>query len=332
MNLPPSSRRLKTKQEISEMITELELSHVTRNFSESWQRLTTWENSNYAGHDYYIVSDFQKATVGEPGIVAEDTSITKYLIPQDFESTNNLFIDSVYLRNPLVVTQENNEIEVSVKNTGSIEATDLIVALAINDKQVASASLDIPAQSSRQASISINFDLEEANRCKLSFEDFPVAFDNDFYFTLNQADRIAVLEIKTERIVTPIESVYANTKLFDFNSSSSDNLDYNLIKNQNLVILNGLEVIPSSLSTAINQFIESGGHLFVIPAAKPNLESYKNLVFFSGLSISTDSTSSELNPPNVNRPYFQNIFESNQGQAVNMPVASNVLTWGRKQR
>lgn len=325
----PSARRLKTKQEITEMVTELELSHVTRDFTESWQRLATWENNNVAGHDYYVLSDFQQETMGDPGIISEDTSITKYLIPQDFESTNNLFIDSVYLKNPLVVTQENNEIEVSVKNTGSTDVNDLIVVLSINDKQVASASLDIPSQASRQANMSINFDLDETNRCKLSFEDFPVAFDNDFYFTLNQAERIAVLEIKAEEAVTPTESVYANTNLFDFNSSSSGNLDYNLIKSQNLVILNGLEIIPPSLSTAINQFIESGGHLLVAPAAKPDLASYQNLVFFPGLKTVTDSVSYELNAPNVNHPYFQNIFESNQGQAVSMPKASSVFTWGR---
>ena len=52
----------------------------------------------------------------------------------------------------------------------------------------------------------------------ISFEDFPVTFDNEFYFVLNKQQNIKVVEIRDVESSSRISQVYGNTSLFDFQS------------------------------------------------------------------------------------------------------------------
>ena len=112
----------------------------------------------------------------------------------------------------------------------------------------------------------LNFPLEASNRGQLRFEDYPATFDNEFYFTLNLGDRIAVTEITTGQPGTSnVARVYANEQLFDFQSFSINNLDYSLIENADLLVLNEVGNLTEETSRAITpylqQYTENGGTL-----------------------------------------------------------------------
>ena len=89
-------------------------------------------------------------------------------------------------------------------------------------------------------------------------------------------------------------------KLNLVNLINSDQLNYNELSEQNLIILNELKVIPQGLSTILNEHIENGGMLAIIPSAEINQSSYQQL--FSSLNLSSlqQKQEEELKITNIN--------------------------------
>jgi hypothetical protein len=159
-----------------------------------------------------------------------------------------------------------------------------------------------------------------------SFSDFPVSFDNEFYFTLNYSGKIKIIEIKPDASTTFIEKVFGNHQLFDFKSYSVNNIDYSLIEAADLVVLSGINKIESSLNAALQSYRNTGS-LLIISGAQPDLDSYKKLMGFSTLKRLDTSELDELDKPDLRNPFFENVFEE-RTTALAMPRAKRTLDWG----
>jgi hypothetical protein len=200
-----------------------------------------------AAADWYFISDFQKATFADLETFDGDSVQQYFFVPLSFNSTANVFIDSVYLKNPFLIANDQNNIVLRVRNSGNSPVNDLVITLAIDNKQVANAGVDIPAYGEAITEMNLNFPLEGNNPARLSFEEFPVSFDNEFYFNLNLSQKVSVLEIRNTVDPTPVAKVYGNQKLFNFESYHINNLDYPSVNQANLVVVNSVDRMPSSL-------------------------------------------------------------------------------------
>ncbi len=318
-------RVFRSKEEIRDLVTEIKLNGVQRNFKDIWQRLTSEASSQSA--DWYFISDFQKTTFSDIQSFTADSTQRYFMVPLAFTSTANVFIDSVYLKNPFLIANDQNNIEIVMQNTGSEQVRDLVISLSLDDRQIANAGINIPAKGSATTNISLNFPLEGINPAKLSFEEFPVAFDNDFYFNLNLSQKVSILEIREETENSVISKVYANDLLFGFQSYLVDNLDYSNINQANLVILNALEQMPSSLVGVLQDFVSDGGRIVIIPHQQPDLVSIQQLATWSDTQAYTDTAWIALESPRFNHPFFSNIFEEQINQAITMPRVKNVIKW-----
>jgi len=323
----PYSNNLKNADQIKELITEISVSGISRNLQEVQDRLfaDSYLNSDKT-RDVYWISDFQKSTLGDIGEIEFDTTDRNYLIPLQFEQTSNVMVDSLYLENPFLMVNEANQVIVTLRNTGEERIDDLIVKLFINEIQSATASTTIEANGTNEINFLINAGLEEINRCRISFEEFPVTFDNDFYFTLNLSDRISVLEILGEGSPYSVENVYANQKLFNFSSFNISNLDYNLINNADLVIVNGLQTLDASLVSYLQEYLNNAGNIFLVPSSQPDLNSYQTLLSMASVEIDQNPAKIELNSPDLENPFFENIFENTESN-FDMPSADPLLNW-----
>ncbi|MEL7001814.1 MAG: BatA domain-containing protein, partial [Bacteroidota bacterium] len=242
----PSFRSPKSKTELGELTTELRPGSITRTWEEIYNRIKNekdTENSNV-----YWIGDFQKVLGGDNEILEFDSLMDVNLIPLQFNSANNVYIDSLYLDNPFLIGNEKLKLHVIVRNRGNAEVSDLILKVFADDIQAATASVDIGANSKEEVVFDLAFDLDGIQKGRISFEEFPVSFDNDFYFTINSGDKIKVLEINESDEVTNVERVYGNTSLFEFKSFNFSNLDYSLIPKSDIVVVNELSTIEPSLS------------------------------------------------------------------------------------
>src|SRR5690606_30749587 len=145
-----------------------------------------------------------------------------YFVPIPFLESANVFVDSVFLTNPFLFADNANEINVKIRNSGSGAVNDLILRLFINEQQVATGAVSVNENASATIKFPLNFQLTAINNCRISFEDFPVTYDNLFYFTLNTTAKIEILEIRGEGASDAIEQVYGNNNLFVFDSYNVD--------------------------------------------------------------------------------------------------------------
>ena len=319
----PISNAPKSKNEIEELITEINMTGITRTSGEVFQRIKNNNTTDRSG-DIFWLSDFQVSTAGDISIFANDTSYNTFIIPMTFNTSSNVYIDSLYLSNPLLIQSEKNKLNVILRNDGGDYIEDLLIRLSINDIQTANGSLNLEPYSKAEITFDLSSGLDKYNYGSLSFEDFPVTFDNDFNFALTLSDRISVIEIKSNDTTTVIERVFGNQEIFDFRSYLSSNIDYNDLLKSDLIVLNELEELDVTISNVLSEFLVNNGDLLFIPAPKFNISSFNQLI--GPIESIPDSMWTEqlLNNLDLNNPFFADIFEGNENQ-FNMPSAKPVI-------
>lgn len=313
----PFSNSFKSGTEIVDQLSQIRLSPISRTFDEVTRRM------GEPGSTVFWVSDFQQSTVGKEIMV--DSTWQLRLVPVEYESMSNVFVDSIFLDNPFVIGGEKNSVRVRLSNDGPRVIEGLVTRLAINGVQAATSSVTIQPNSSVETSFDLSGSLRGYNKAIFSFSDFPVSFDNEFYFTLNYSGKLKVIEIKPDATNTFIEKVYGNRLLFDFKSYAERNIDYSLLNAADLVIVNGVNRIEPSLSAALQSYLNKGS-LLLVSGAQPDLDSYRSLLNIS-LTKPENSEWQELDRPDFSNPFFENVFEE-RASALSMPQAKKILDWG----
>lgn len=320
----PFSNSYKTKAEVLDLLSQVRLSPVSRSMSEIKERFrNTTERSNEA----FWISDFQQSTTGQLNTSLYDTTQRWHLVPLEFQTNTNIFIDTAYLENPFVVGGEKNTLHVRLRNDGPRAVEQLLVKVSVNGIQTGTSSVNIAAKATTQTSFDLVTGLHGISRATVSFNDYPVSFDNEFYLALNFTEKIRVVEIKSKAEVTPIERVFGNKQVFSFRSFTVSNFNYSLLSESDLVVVNGLDRFDPSLSLSLQTFVSDGGALFVIPGATPDVTSYKDLLRLPAVSVVKTSAMAELDYPDFSNPFFENVFEERSAR-LEMPQASQLLNWG----
>jgi hypothetical protein len=314
----PFSNVLKSRSEVSDFLSQTRLSPISRSAEEITNRLLKNTNS------VFWISDLQRSTFGSlPKI---DTSLQLKLVPIKHQSFSNIFVDTVYLENPLRVGGDKNAIIVGLRNAGARSVEGLVTKLIINGVQASAATIDVEANSTRRLSFDIATTTNQINKAAISFSDYPVSFDNEFYFTLNHTNKIRIVEIKNTKEVTYVEQVYGNKELFSFSSFQASNFNYSLLNTADLLVINQLDKIEESMVAALTT-LNSNTTILLIPGMKPDLVSYKQLL---GLPVTLNAEEKLLllEIPDYRNPFFQNVFED-KNSTMAMPGATKILDWGK---
>lgn len=314
----PFSNTYKSKSEILDQLSQIRLSPLSRSFTEVVKRIGD------PGNTVFWISDFQKSTFGVDQVL--DSAWQIRLVPIEYQQTSNVFVDSIYLDNPFIIGGEKNTLRVRLRNEGPRTVEGLVTKLTINEVQAATSSVTIEPNSLIETSFDLARGLKGFNKAVLSFSDFPVSFDNEFYFTLNYSGRLKVVEIKPDGRPTHVENVYGNKELFDFHGFAESNVDYSELANADLVVVNGINKVDNALNAAIQLYQNNNGSLLVIPGMQPDNNSYRGLLNLP-LAKTTNPALMELDKPDFQNPFFENVFEE-KSVALAMPQAQKVLDWG----
>jgi hypothetical protein len=276
--------------------------------------------------EIFWVADFQKSTLGTMR-ERPDSSHRLHLVPITFARLANIFVDSAYLENPFAAGGEKNVLHVKVRNDGTRDVDQLNLKLTVNDIQAGTARVDVPQGGVAETSFDLTTGLSGINRAQVSFNDFPVSFDNEFFLALNFTEKIRVVEIKNSTTPTVVEKVFGNKAVFSYTGFSANNFNYNRITEADLVIVNGLNAIDPSLNTALRNYLNQFGHLLFIPGEDPEITSTKNLLLLPQLQVKDGGEPMELDRPDFDNPFFENVFEE-RSISLAMPRATKNLDWG----
>nr|MCU0356923.1 hypothetical protein [Cyclobacteriaceae bacterium] len=239
----------------------------------------------------------------------------------------NIFVDSAYLENPFVVGGEKNTLHVKLRNDGNRAVEQLMVRLSLNGVQAGTGAVNLPAKGENTVTFDLVSSSRTARQAVISFNDYPVSFDNEFFLALNFAEKIKVIEIKASPSATPVERVFGNRDVFTFRSYDSRNISYAALGEADLIVVNALERMDNSLVQALRNYGVSGGTLLLIPAAAPDLSAYRELLNMPTLSSVSEPQLVEMDNPDINNPFFENVFEEKSNRLV-LPKVRRVLDWG----
>lgn len=321
----PFSNVYKTKAEVLDLLTEIRASSVSRSFEEIQNRIALNNKNEVRKPELFWISDFQRSTMGP--VTVSDSSINIHLVPIVFEETPNVFVDSVFLENPFAIGGDKNVLHVRLLNDGSRSIDQLNIRFSINNIQAGTASVSIPQKGTAEATFDLTTGLTGRSELRISFNDNPINFDNSFFLTLNFTDKIRVLEVKNSLQPTPVQQVFGNKQLFAYQGFTMANMNYSLLSQADLVVVNGLNVIDPTFALALQNYLDAFGTVMLIPGDAPDLSSMSS-TFSVTLRKHSDSLQMKpLDKPDFDNPFFENVFEE-RSQSVIMPKAIPAFTWG----
>lgn len=318
----PFSNTFKTKPEVLDLLTQIRLSPVSRTFQEVRDRIRQdrWVKST----DVFWIADLQRSTAG---ILAADSTTKLHLVPITFTEHGNVFIDSAYLESPFAAGGGRNVLHVIVRNDGTRDIDQLNLRLMLNNIQEGTATTSISRAGRSEVTFDIATSLTGLNEARITFNDFPVTFDNEFFLALNFTNRINVIEIKPADVITPVQRVFGNDRIFSFQTFTGGNFNYSLLDQADLVVVNGLNSLDPALAGALRRYTSAYGTLMVIPGTLPDVENLKTTLQLPALKTVADKGQTELARPDFSNPFFENVFEE-KSVSLAMPHASRILDWG----
>ena len=317
-------QRLLTKMEALSYLDNIEPTSIRRNIGDvlSWQKnFLDNEHSEVERlktRQIVLLSDFQSSTFNTEH-VKEDRNANYYafqLLPED---PGNLFIDSVWFATPVHKSGEPNELFVRLQNDSKSERVNLELSAKIGIQR-RTMFLDLAPNEQRTTSFPFTEKGTGFKQGMVSISDKQLYWDDDFYFAYEVAKSAEVLILNAENASTKVTQVFSVEPFYHTTSIPSTNYTKDLLNQTNLVVMNGLNGIPSGLSTDLAEFHQKGGAMFVIPGNQINRSDYADLL--SGLElpslgeVMTDGL--KLNDIRYKDPFFIGVFEK-ENQALNLP-------------
>ncbi len=217
--------------------------------------------------------------------------------------TSNIALDSVF------ITSKNAskiQLKVIVSKMGK-DISQVPISLFNKDKLIAKTALDF----SEKMQNSVIFDIDNTSDFvgKVEINDPNILYDNQLYLNINKPKKINVLAIN-QADGQFLKRIFEKDE-FQFLPQSFESSDYNIFPDQNLIIINGLQEIQSSMMTALNSFHENGGSIAIIPNKQVNLESYNKFLNTLNLGILKENSKVEKKITQINfqHPLFNEVFE-----------------------
>ncbi|GHB77355.1 BatA domain-containing protein [Persicitalea jodogahamensis] len=325
---------LATADKIRDRLTTVGLSHTPRTLTEVYRRQQNLmaRHATAGENQLFWFSDFQKSTVGDLSKIEVDSTNRLFIVPVQATPEKNIYVDSVWLNTPFIRELQNNILYVKVSNSGTEVAENTVVKLYLDDAQVSTASVDVPANGSANASFNFSIKGRGYKKGRITFDDFPVTFDNDYYFVLNASPVINIVHVYGQPTGGRyIENVFDNDSLFSTQSFSVQNVDVGQLRSADLVVLEGVEQPSGSIRTALEDFVKKGGSLAIIPPTSPDAGSYSSFLAnlrINGLQPRQGAPQPvPMNLPDRGTPFFSDVFEESVRQETNLSLPSASPTW-----
>ncbi|GJM31877.1 MAG: membrane protein [Saprospiraceae bacterium] len=267
----------------------------------------------------YVISDFQKNITDIENY--QDTSVAINLIPLQSVQERNISIDSAWFEAPVQMMNQNNALVVRVRNLSNEDVDNIRLTSRQGDETKPVGTLTIPAHSSVLDTVNISILKTGWQDAELTITDYPIQFDDKYYFTFKVAEEIKVLVINEEQPNRYLDAAFSGINSFKLTSLNSRNLDYSQFSNFQLIVANELNTVSSGLAFELVQFVKNGGNLLVFPNRNANIGTYQSFL----ASFPADELQSfevqERRVGNVNTDefVFNGVFE-NKSANLKLPV------------
>ena len=189
-------QRLVNKEEFAELLDEVKISPATRSLSEIMSRqMDVLQQSTNKIKSSYIISDFQKSIVNLDNI-KNDTSVNFNLIPLTAAEKNNVYIDTCWFETPVRQFNQVEKLHVRIKNVSDKAVENNSIKLFVNNVQKTPASFTVDKDAETEVILSFASKESGIQQCRVEINDYPVTFDDKFYFSFEVAKNIELLRFE----------------------------------------------------------------------------------------------------------------------------------------
>lgn len=277
----------------------------------------------------YLFSDFQK-NEALPDLWRRVQRVGPVvLVPQVAKPVGNVYVDSVWLNDAFVRAGATVGLHVRLRNGGNEAVADCPIKVLLNKRQVATFRVSVGAGQASEVTTQLQVPDAKLALGQVVTGDAPVVFDNTYYFTMQPAAAIRVLEIGAEPVT---QQAYAREPLFTYSFAKTQALNYSELRQANLVIVQEVVSVDAGLREALVGVVRRGGSVVVVPAASPAAHaSYREL--FRALGVGGEQWTApttglpprqEVAMPSARDPFFKEVFGA-QPRRVAMPQVAPVL-------
>ncbi len=247
-----------------------------------------------------MLSDFQGRINARP--LDSLSSINLNLVQLKPDKQDNVAIDTAYISR-----SSTDILEITTQLSGDGERESIPVSLYNGTELIAKTAANFEGDS--PASVVFTVPMDEAVQGKIEIADGALTYDNQLYFTIENTAKINVLAIG-DASGDFLARIFRDPDI-SFTNFRSSNVNYRILDEQNLIILNELREIPNALQNTLRSFRDTGGSLALIPAASPDLTSYNNFLSNYNNTAFMQKIDLELNITGIafDHPLFQDVFE-----------------------
>jgi hypothetical protein len=283
----------------------------------------------------FVFSDFQKSAFSSGDLAAIDSTVQVTLVPVGGRGTRNVFVDSVWLEDAFVRRNADVVVHMRLRNGGAESVDNCQVRLFVGNRQATVFRTSVAVQTPTTMTARVRLDSDQVQQCRVELDDFPVVFDNTYYFSLQASPTIRVLEVQAGHQEQALQRVYGNEPLFSYSQAVVARLNYEQLEKANLLVVRGATRIEAALRESIRRVVQRGGSVVVVPPADATgRATYDQLFRELGVgpvqweAAGTKPALREVAVPDRRNPFFREVFGAQTRQPV-MPKVAPVLRWSR---
>ena len=324
-------RRSMTREEFLATVDEVQLSPQSMTISDAMQKQAGFASGTSSSVHAYLISDFQRSAwdlADSRQQTADSESGCRYsLVPLGATGQGNLYIDTVWLDEPLASEGSEVRLTAVVRNTGEKRVESMPVKLYVNGEQKGLASVDVAGKSQTEAKLSFTVRGMGVMNGYVELTDYPITFDDRLYFSVNVRDRQRVLALHGGTANTYIRRLFDGDSITEYAESTLASADLSQSDEIELITLTSVKSITSGVAQTLGNYVEDGGTLLIAPPADCDIESYNTLLTAVGAPQieGYDTNTSSCTRLNTEAALFHQVFRRVE-ENVELPTVKGYFT------
>ncbi|MDA9312888.1 BatA domain-containing protein, partial [Vicingaceae bacterium] len=315
-----NEQRWLNREAFIDQLQKVDFSANFRTIDAITNRLNSAENDNDLSLDYYLIGDLQKSSY-QPNNIQDSANF--YVVPVQSQEQQNSYIKAFTSFQPFHLPSMNESFNLRVQQNEDGERNQINGKLFLNDKLKNPFIIEMERDSAEKE---INFINPETNQVlgKVAIKDYPVIFDDTFYFSYPADRAIEVYHLFEDIDNKSMSSLFSEDSLIDFKSTTVKNINYSKLKTANLVVLENCRSLSTGLIFELTSFIKNGGTVLFLPALNMDVVAVNSLFNQFGIAGYGKEIKDTIwvNQLNSKASLFDNVFEEKPTN-INYPVSYN---------
>ncbi|MEJ6777242.1 MAG: BatA domain-containing protein [Crocinitomicaceae bacterium] len=326
-----SEERILSKIEALEKLDQIDLSPLTRSIDEIIQ----WQSERLVKSDivaegtstqYIILSDFQSASSFSKDMksLTLNPNSSFYPIKLSPESSDNIFIDSIWFTTPIHKLGAKKELNIQINNPSDSDLKNVELSIDIEEYKN-TILIDLPKNESTATQIGYTDKSIGTKTGEIRLYDNHVQFDDTYFLTYEVRQNVNILLLDGEDAVENIETVLNLDEFYITDRKNITSITREDFVQKDLIIVNGANTISKGAINYITTFASTGGTVSLFPGKSPNSADWNELLLTLNLPTiaKTITSGNKIKTLNYDDPFFSGVFQT-KSTNLNLPSVTKV--------